>query len=109
MTIASVQVLIEERKLGIVARVTIENAAKLNTLGSALMIEFVGSIEALAASEDLRAVVLTGAGEKAFIGGANIFEMASLDAELALFDEHLDGGYGHGLPFCRERRTGVSG
>ena len=64
---------------GAIAHVTIQNAAKLNTLGSALMIEFVGAIEALGANEDLRAVVLTGAGEKAFIGGADIFEMASLD------------------------------
>src|SRR3954452_362337 len=83
MTTASVQVLIEERKLGIVARVTIENAAKLNTLDSHLMITLVGELEALVKRDDLRAVVLTGAGTNAFIGGANIFEMATLDAEHA--------------------------
>jgi enoyl-CoA hydratase len=83
MTIASVGVLIEERKLGAVARVTIENSAKLNTLDSHLMISFIGELEALATREDLRAVVLTGAGDNAFIGGANIFEMATLDAERA--------------------------
>jgi enoyl-CoA hydratase len=80
---ASVAVLVEERKLGAVARVTIENAAKLNTLDSQLMIAFIEAVEALGAREDLRAVVLTGAGDKAFIGGANIIEMASLDAEHA--------------------------
>ena len=79
----SVTVRLEARPQGAIAHVTIQNAAKLNTLGSALMIEFVGAIEALAGREDLRAVVLTGAGEKAFIGGANIFEMATLDAERA--------------------------
>ncbi|TMJ01702.1 MAG: enoyl-CoA hydratase [Alphaproteobacteria bacterium] len=83
MTTASVKVLIEERTLGAIARVTIENAAKLNTLDSHLMIAFVGELEALAKRDDLRAVVLTGGGEKAFIGGANIFEMATLDAEHA--------------------------
>src|SRR3954452_11369666 len=83
MTTASVQVLIEERKLGIVARVTIENSTKLNTLDSHLMIALVGELEALAKRGDLRAVVLTGAGDKAFIGGANMFEMAALDAERA--------------------------
>src|SRR5437660_2632968 len=62
---------------------TTENAAKLNTLDSHLMIAFVGEIEALAKRDDLRAVLLTGAGEKAFIGGANNFEMATLDAEHA--------------------------
>jgi enoyl-CoA hydratase len=80
---ATVAVLVEERKLGAVARVTIENAAKLNTLDSQLMIAFIEAVEALSAREDLRAVVLTGAGDKAFIGGANIVEMATLDAEHA--------------------------
>jgi enoyl-CoA hydratase len=80
---ATVAVLVEERKLGAVARVTIENAAKLNTLDSQLMIAFIEAVEALGAREDLRAVVLTGAGDKAFIGGANIVEMATLDAEHA--------------------------
>ncbi|MEA2875464.1 MAG: hypothetical protein QOF14_660 [Hyphomicrobiales bacterium] len=80
---ATVAVLVEERKLGAVARVTIENAAKLNTLDSQLMIAFIEAVEALSARDDLRAVVLTGAGEKAFIGGANIVEMATLDAEHA--------------------------
>ena len=83
MTTASVGVVVEERKLGTVARVTIENTAKLNTLDSHLMIALIGALEALAKREDLRAVVLTGAGDKAFVGGANIFEMASLDAEHA--------------------------
>src|SRR5215217_9086069 len=79
----SVGVLVEGREFGAIARVTIENAAKLNTLDSHLMIAFVGEIEALATRDDLRAVVLTGAGEKAFISGANIFEMATLNAEHA--------------------------
>jgi len=43
----------------------------------------VTELEALAKRDDLRAVVLTGAGDKAFIGGADIFEMATLDAEKA--------------------------
>jgi enoyl-CoA hydratase/carnithine racemase len=77
----SVHVEVEERERGALARVTIENAAKLNTLGSHLMIEFIGKVEALGGRDDLRAVVLTGAGAKAFIGGANIFEMAMLDRD----------------------------
>jgi len=47
------------------------------------MLSFVTELEALAKREELRAVILTGAGEKAFIGGADIFEMATLDAEKA--------------------------
>ena len=79
----SIGVLMEERKLGAVARVTVQNSAKLNTLNSHLMLAFVTELEALAKRDHLRAVILTGAGEKAFIGGANIFEMATLDAEHA--------------------------
>ena len=77
----SVGVRLDQRPQGVVAHVTIENAAKLNTLSGALMIEFVEKVEALGAHQDLRAVVLTGAGAKAFIGGANILEMATLTAE----------------------------
>ena len=83
MPAATVQVLVEARKFGAVARVIIENSAKLNTLGSGLMIAFIAEVEALAKRDDLRAVVLTGAGDKSFIGGADIFEMAAFDAETA--------------------------
>jgi enoyl-CoA hydratase/carnithine racemase len=65
---------------GVVAYLTIDNAAKLNVLGRALMAEFAAEVAALAAREDLRAMVLTGAGSRAFIGGADIGEMAGLDA-----------------------------
>jgi enoyl-CoA hydratase/carnithine racemase len=44
------------------------------------MTNFVETVEPLGRREDLRAVVLTGAGDKAFIGGADIVEMATLDA-----------------------------
>jgi enoyl-CoA hydratase/carnithine racemase len=74
-----VHVDIEPRATGVVARVTIDNATKLNIVGSVLMTEFVAKVAALGAREDLRAVVLTGAGERAFVGGADIHEMAALD------------------------------
>ncbi len=64
---------------GTVATVTVDNRKKLNTLNSVLMRDFVGQVEALGGREDLRALVLTGAGEKAFIGGASIDEMAQFD------------------------------
>lgn len=75
----SVHVDIEPRETGVIARVTVDNAAKLNVVGSALMAEFIARVTSLGAREDLRAVVLTGAGERAFIGGADIREMAGLD------------------------------
>ncbi len=66
-----------------VATVTIANAAKLNTLNSAVMTALVGAVEALAEDPALRVAVLRGAGTRAFIGGADITEMAGLDAESA--------------------------
>ncbi|MBI1774788.1 MAG: enoyl-CoA hydratase/isomerase family protein [Proteobacteria bacterium] len=71
---------LDVRKEGTIATVTVDNRAKLNTLGSALMTEFIATVDRLAPMEALRGLVLTGAGEKAFIGGADILEMARLDA-----------------------------
>jgi enoyl-CoA hydratase/carnithine racemase len=62
-----------------VATVTIDNAAKLNALGSALLDEFAGALARLAAEPTLRVVVITGAGDRAFIGGADIREMALIE------------------------------
>jgi enoyl-CoA hydratase len=70
---------LDARASGMVAYLTIDNCSKLNSLDSALMGEFVAVIGSLAARDDLRALVLTGAGDRAFIGGANIPEMAALD------------------------------
>jgi len=80
---AGVRVAIEPRETGFVARVTIDNSARLNIVGSALMMDFIDKVTALGAREDLRAVVVTGAGHRAFIGGADIHEMAALDRALA--------------------------
>jgi enoyl-CoA hydratase/carnithine racemase len=72
---------LEARDGGIVAFLTVDNRAKLNTLNRALMTDFIGKVDALASRDDLRALVLTGAGDKAFIGGASIPEMAALDRD----------------------------
>jgi enoyl-CoA hydratase len=75
----SIGVRVEDHDGGAVATVTVDNQARLNVIGSALMRALVGEVEALGVRDDLRAVVLRGAGDKAFIGGADIFEMATLD------------------------------
>jgi enoyl-CoA hydratase/carnithine racemase len=63
-----------------VATVTITNAAKLNTLNRRVMTALVETVERLARDPELRVVVLRGEGGRAFIGGADITEMATLDA-----------------------------
>lgn len=64
---------------GGIARVIIDNERKLNTLNSGLMERLAVELEALAAQDGLRAVVLASAGPRAFIGGADIAEMSGLD------------------------------
>ena len=68
---------------GVVAELTIANPGKLNILNRALMDALIAASERLALDERLRAVVLRGAGEKAFIGGADIREMAELEPATA--------------------------
>jgi enoyl-CoA hydratase/carnithine racemase len=78
-----IDVRLDARERGSVAYLTLDNQAKLNTLDRALMSEFIRKVEQLAARDDLRALVLSGAGTKAFIGGASIPEMAALDRNTA--------------------------
>lgn len=73
----------ERSEGGHIARVTIDNTAKLNTLNRALMVEIVEAVEPLEAEPGLRLVILRGAGERAFVGGADIRELAALDRESA--------------------------
>jgi enoyl-CoA hydratase/carnithine racemase len=70
---------LETRAGGLVARVTFDNPAKLNILTPAALRLFSKEIHSLEKETNLRAVVLTGAGEKAFIGGADLETLGSLD------------------------------
>ena len=78
-----IDVRFDTRPGGSIAYLAVDNRAKLNILDRALMSEFIATVDALAAREELRALVLTGAGDKAFIGGASIPEMAALDRDSA--------------------------
>jgi enoyl-CoA hydratase/carnithine racemase len=76
-----IRVRVDERAEGAVAWLTLDNRDRLNTLDRALMTGFVAAVDGLTTREDLRALVLAGAGETAFIGGASIPEMAALDRD----------------------------
>ncbi len=75
----TVRVDIEDRPAGRVARIVVANPAKLNIVGRATMEALIAAFAALAGDAALRAVVLAGEGSRAFIGGADIGEMAALD------------------------------
>ncbi len=65
------------------ARVTVHNPARLNVLDSTLIGQLLTAFRTLGGEHDLRCVVLTGSGPRAFIGGADIREMAALTPETA--------------------------
>jgi enoyl-CoA hydratase/carnithine racemase len=80
----SVAVRREERpEGGHLVHFVINNAGKLNSLNRALMAEIVEAAGNLVADPQLRLVVLTGAGERAFVGGADIGEIKALDRDSA--------------------------
>ncbi len=61
---------------GAVARVTINRPGVLNALSSQTLDELHQTFTALGADDAVRVVVITGAGEKAFVAGADINELA---------------------------------
>lgn len=63
---------------GAVAVVTLARPAKLNSLTPAMLDALEAHARALEADRDVRVVVLTGSGEKAFCVGADIHEWAAL-------------------------------
>ena len=71
---------VEDRR---VARVIIDRTAKLNALSSDLTAQLKETLLGLADDDDLAAVVLDGAGDTAWVGGADITEMAALTPETA--------------------------
>lgn len=84
MTQASVQVKLDERRgAGRVAYVTVDNQRRLNCLSTGLVVQIADTFVRFAADHALRAVVLTGAGERAFVGGADLNELGGLCADSA--------------------------
>jgi enoyl-CoA hydratase len=60
-----------------IATITFNRPKALNALNQALLSEFAQALEQVAADEGVRVLVLTGAGEKAFVAGADITELAT--------------------------------
>ncbi len=68
----------ERRASGNVAHVVYDNARKLNSLTPPALLDLTEAFLALAREDDLRCVVFSGAGGKAFIGGADINHMTTM-------------------------------
>ena len=72
---------IRVERAGHVATVWIDNVAKRNALSLSMWIAMGDAIEQLAASVDLRCIVLRGAGTEAFGSGADIEEFGTIRAD----------------------------
>lgn len=68
---------------GPVATITINRPAALNALNLQVFAELHDLFDRIAANSTIRVVVLTGAGEKAFVAGADIKEMADMTRQQA--------------------------
>jgi len=68
---------------GHVARVTFNNPNQRNALGVEGKARFIAVMAGLASDEALRAVVLTGAGDRSFIGGTDLKQMRDFDTAAA--------------------------
>lgn len=64
-----------------VALVTLDRREALNALSSALLAELDAKLAALDADPDCRAIVITGAGERAFAAGADVRELSAETSE----------------------------
>jgi enoyl-CoA hydratase len=63
-----------------IATITFNRPKALNAINRALLGEFAAVLGSVAADEDIRVLVLTGAGEKSFVAGADIGELAGFSA-----------------------------
>lgn len=61
-----------------VATLTFNRPKALNALNNVLLEELDNALHSIATDEDIRTLILTGAGDKAFIAGADITEIATL-------------------------------
>ena len=68
----------DRRPAGVVAHVVFDNARRLNVLNPPALLDLTEAFQSLAREDDLRVVVFSGAGGKAFIGGADINHMVTM-------------------------------
>lgn len=62
-----------------IATITFNRPKALNALNDALLKEFSLALDKISRNEDIRVLILTGAGEKAFVAGADITELSTFN------------------------------
>jgi enoyl-CoA hydratase len=62
-----------------IATITFNRPKALNALNGHLLDELSAALDEIEADEEIRVLVLTGAGEKSFVAGADITELATFN------------------------------
>lgn len=84
---------VQYEKQGAIAYVTINRPKVLNALNTPTWTDLHAAFEDAKADTSVRGVILTGAGDKAFIAGADISELAHVDA----YDAEESSRFGQGV------------
>lgn len=63
-----------------IATITFNRPKALNALNGALLAELSAALNEIGADEEIRVLILTGAGDKSFVAGADISELATFDS-----------------------------
>ncbi|QTA86131.1 enoyl-CoA hydratase-related protein [Desulfonema magnum] len=63
-----------------IATITFNRPKALNALNDSLLTEFSQALDEISGNEDIRVLILTGSGEKSFVAGADISELATFNA-----------------------------
>jgi enoyl-CoA hydratase len=93
MTMSNAFTNITVEKDGAVAVITLNRPTVLNALNGALLGELFTALAGLERSDDVRAIVITGAGEKAFAAGADIGELNALPNAVSGADQARKGQF----------------
>ncbi|MDA0302885.1 MAG: enoyl-CoA hydratase-related protein [Bacteroidetes bacterium] len=98
----SPSLILQEKNAGI-CTLTIQRPEALNALNAAVIRALAEAVQSAQSDPEVRVILLTGSGEKAFVAGADIKEFADFDAEQG---RHL-ADYGQELLFNRIERSGT--
>lgn len=78
---------IDSERQGTTAVITLNNPEAFNAFAPNMIVDFVDVVRAAAADRSCRAIVLTGAGDKAFCAGIDVKSVAARDAASATEDD----------------------
>ena len=74
---------IEISKNNHIGTLTINRPDSLNAMNREVLLEFINELKKIQSDKDIRVIIITGSGEKAFIAGADIKLMQNMDREEA--------------------------